>query len=294
MLFLAAVTVALSEASTQSQPMPNQKATPVASQVADSAVSNAELQYRVAFLEDEETLKVRVAPGEQAEIVDTLVNGEPVQPLNAGQTSGGIQWIQVRYHEDKTGWLDRNYLAATLNRDTFCDDPRPRKLIAVLQEAVKQRDSQKFARSIVPRGLYLGLDGDKTLFLSPSEVLAFFTDESLRDWGSTGNPGKMVQGTLADSVTQLLQRNLIPEAGTVQIACNDNQDSLSSRERLWNIRIPGVNVPEESDNNAYSFYSVLRPGTPGHELDWGAWGLMIEYWNGYPVLTGLSYYRWKP
>jgi hypothetical protein len=247
---------------------------------------DAALHYQVAFVAENDALNVRAAAGVQATIVDTLQNGDTVQPAGAGQMIDGALWIPIQYNTGKSGWVNRNFLIATQERSAFCDDQRPLALIAALQEAVQHLNSRKFAQLVAPRGLYLALDGDKTLLISPADLQGFFADRTLRNWGRNGNTDGIVSGTLAEKVTPLLQQNLVPRNATVQIACNDNQDDLSERTSLDLITIPGDKI----DN----FYSVLRPGPPGYDLNWGAWGLAIEYWNGEPVLTGMVYYYWTP
>src|SRR5262249_30884469 len=127
--------------------------------------------------------------------------------------------------------------------------------------------------------------------LLPAEIRRFFRDNAPRDWGRNGNTEQPITGTLADKVTKLLQKNLAPKDVSQNIACNDNHDDLSDKEVLEHgLQLPGMQSEREISN----FYSVVRPGPPGYDLDWGAWGLAIEYWSGQPVLTGLVYYYWTP
>jgi hypothetical protein len=117
--------------------------------------------------------------------------------------------------------------------------------------------------------------------LDEDEVRGFFTDSTVRDWGDDMYGGH-IQGSLARFITPLLSENLLPE--NAAIACYDNQDSLMA-------------------DGAYSFgygmdllpfYSAMRPGPPGFELDWGAWAYGIDYWEDAPTLAFLSYYFWTP
>ena len=154
----------------------------------------------------------------------------------------------------------------------FCADSRVLDLIAVLQEAVQNRDGGQLAGIVSPRGLYVAQHSDVSVFLTPNEVVNFFDDNTPHDW-SRKDVGS----------SQVLTESL---AENISIACNDNQDSLSLREVLYAVRIPGY--------EARNFYSIFRPGEPGFELEWGAWGLVIEYWDDQPVLMALGYYVWTP
>ena len=157
-------------------------------------------------------------------------------------------------------------------------------LIATLQQAVREQDGTQLANIVSPRGLYMAQYGDTSVYLMPEEVHNFFENTELYTWSNTFTGEGSVTESLAGEVTVKLQQDLLsPE---IQIACNNNQDTLSDQSSLYAIEIPGY--------KAVNFYSVLRPGKPGFELDWGAWGLVIEYWGDEPTLLSLGYYVWFP
>ena len=45
---------------------------------------------------------------------------------------------------------------------------------------------------------------------------------------------------------------------------------------------------------ALPFYSVMRPGEPGFELDWEAWAFGFVPSDQAMELVALSYYFWTP
>src|SRR5262249_817608 len=101
-------------------PAPTPAATLSATEAESSPVPDSELQYRVALVADNDVLNVRAAPGVQSAVVDSLPNGEIVQPLGSGRTVNGDFWIPIRYGAGKTGWVNRSYLIATRDRAAFC------------------------------------------------------------------------------------------------------------------------------------------------------------------------------
>lgn len=92
-------------------------------------------------------------------------------------------------------------------------------------------------------------------------------------------------GSLADDIIPVLSEDLLSE--NLSIACGDNQDNLSNNSVLYALRINSYD-----SGGVHNFYSVVRPGAPGFELDWSAWGLAFEYWDEEPRILGLGHYRW--
>lgn len=165
---------------------------------------------------------------------------------------------------------------------TFCNDPRPLELIDSLKEAVRSRDGQQLAGLVSPDGLYMSLfPSPEPVHLTVNDVEHFFEDDTMRNWGNNVNSGEPVEASLAGRVTTLLEEDLL--ADNIILACNDNQDTLSTGTTLYSINHPVDN-----------FYSAMRPGAPGSELSWGAWGLGFEYRQGQPLLTVLTHYVWTP
>jgi hypothetical protein len=271
---------------------PNSRALPASTQAATEVVEppvpDSELTYEVSFVTTNDTLNVRDSVGVQGKVIDTLQNETPVKLLTSTQVDDGALWVQIQYQDaqgaTKTGWVNRAFLIANRDKVAFCDDPRPKRLIAQAQEAVRKQDGHLLAQLIAPRGLYIGLDGDLAVQFSSTEVEHLFQDTTLRNWGRNGNTDRSVNGTLGGTVNKYLRDNLIP--ATVNITCMDNQDALSIQDTVENNYIPG--------HNAKNFYAVFRPGASGHEIEWGAWELVFDYWNGQAVLTGLIYYYWTP
>jgi hypothetical protein len=241
-------------------------------------------------LTDDDTLAVRsdAGDGQTFDQIGSLDNGDSV--LLSGETRivDGETWASIRYDGDRVGWVKRNTLVGNLDRELFCEDPRIEPLFTSLQDAVQNEDGEALSEIVSPRGLYLSFHGGRAVFINPAEISGIFEDEILRNWGTNGYRQDDLIGTLVDDVIPTLQKDLLSHLHI--IACNDNQDHLSTSSFLYALRIDGF----EGYDAITNFYSVMRPGAPGYELEWSAWGLAIDYWDGQPRLMGLAHYRWTP
>lgn len=247
------------------------------------------IEYRVAFLPYGETLAVRngVDDAQTFEEIASLQNGDSVLLTGETQVIDGDLWMAIGL-DDQVGWVLRNTLIGNLDRELFCEDPRIEPLFSSLEYAVQNEDSDGLSELVSPRGLYLGFDGGAAIHFTTAEISSIFEDERLRNWGSNGLTPDELTGSLVDLVIPTLHEDLLSQDRI--IACNDNQDLLSTADFLYALRIDGF----EGYGAITNFYSVMHPGSPGYELEWSAWGLAFEYWDGQPRLMGLAQYRWMP
>jgi hypothetical protein len=240
--------------------------------------------YMVQFLGQDEVLNIHSGPGIQYPIVDTLGNRSEVQSTGAAEWVGNTLWLPIRsIYPEITGWINRLYAVQEVERELFCADARVLAIVESVRAAVRTQDAARLVQTILPeRGLYIGgLYWGSNVLLSEDEVRNFFTDTAPREWGAAFY-GEPIQGSLPEVIVPLMSRDLVPN--NVAIACYDNQDGLMG----YGVYSAGVGI------DALPFYSVMRPGAPGHEFDWGAWALGIDYWEGEPTLAYLSYYFWTP
>ena len=265
---------------TQSTVQAQQTQTPLATTEDTSQI------YTVQFVEQDDTLNVRSGPGVGYPVIETLANGSQVQATGAAEPVGASLWLPIQTLYDPTiqGWVNRRYLARQIDPAVFCADEAVMELVETVREAVRTEDGDLLAQTILPsRGLYLGnlYWGDNVL-LSEDEVRNFFSDTAIRDWGANMNTDQPITGSIDDLILPTMVSDLLPE--NVSIACYDNQDGLMEQ----GVYYAGTGL------DALPFYSVMRPGTPGIEMDWGAWALGIDDWEGTPVLAYLSHYFWTP
>lgn len=240
-----------------------------------SAQENPEISYQVAFVPPYLSASI-YSDSEGRNTIGSLGNGT-VLSLSGGNQD---EWLGIEF-EDQSAWIHQNYVMGSIDPVLFCDDTRVLPVIEALKEAVRNRDGEAFASLIAPQGLYLGLQG-RTQYLNRSEVWGFFDDDEPRFWGVSW-AGEAIIYSLAEDVLPRLDSDLLGE--NLSVACQDNQDNLSDNSVLYAVRLPNYyELP--------NFYSLLRPGEPGNELDWGAWGIGISYWNDEPKIIALGHYVW--
>lgn len=240
--------------------------------------------YEVQFIAPDETLPIYADSNTDSPILGSLYVSDEIQSIGEVKAAGETLWLPVRtmFGDDVSGWINRLYIVQHIDHDTFCADERVLALVEEVREAVRNYDGERLAQTIVPaRGLYIGnLYWERHIRLSESEVRDIFTSSTDYDWGEGWYTGP-VKGTLPDVIVPMLRRDLL--GSDVTTACYDSQDGLMG---------PGVYGAEDMDSLA--FYSMMRPGAPGHEFDWGAWAFGIDYWDGEPTLAYLSSYFWTP
>ena len=244
------------------------------------------VSYQTALIPREYSLNVYDENGWYGSpIIDVLQNGMPVEITRPGRLPNNELWVPISYDDGKSGWVPRQFIIGNIDPEAFCSDARVTELIEVLKEAVRNRDSAQLAEVVSPRGLYLAQHSDERQFLPPEVVATFFEDTLPRRW-QRHDIGRdiFITESLAVEVTDKLQRDLL--ADDITTTCNLNQDGLSDQTSLYAARLPGY--------EANNFYAIKRPGPPGFELDWGAWGIVIEYWDDEPVILALGYYVWFP
>jgi hypothetical protein len=256
------------------------------SQTSIATAADTSQIYRVQFVEQDDTLNVRSGPGVAYPVLTTLANGSEVQVTGTAKAVGTSLWLPIQTLNDPAvrGWANRRYLARQIDPAVFCADEAVMALVETVREAVRTQDGDLLAETILPsRGLYLGsLYWGDNVRLSEDEVQNLFSDATIRDWGANMNSGQVIEGSIDDLMLPLMVSDLLPE--NVSIACYDSQDGLMEK----GVYHAGIGL------DALPFYSVKRPGTPGTELDWGAWALGIDDWEGTPVLAYLSHYYWTP
>jgi hypothetical protein len=235
------------------------------------------VSYQIAFVPDNLSLNVYSAASSR-ELIGSLSNGTILSP--SGAIDG--EWFGIEF-EGQAAWVNQDYVMGNVDEFLFCGDSRVQTVIDSLKEAIRNRDGEAFASLVAPQGLYLGLQ-ERTQRLSMSEVRAFFDEQYPRFWGFDWNEEPLIY-SLGCDVLALLDADLLAE--NVQVACQDNQDNLSINTVLYAVNVPG-------NYRITNFYSFLRPGEAGYEMDWGAWGIGFSYWEDQPRVFALGHYVWVP
>jgi len=226
-------------------------------------------------------LNIRSGPGVQNDIVGIYSSNEPDIALSgASEIVDGSRWAQVCVEGEPVGWVSATYLTEVLPSGQFCGDTRVTALLDKLQTVFANQDGQTFASLVSPihgvdvwlwnSGLPVNYDAEHARFA--------FESDFINEWGTHPASGMETSGTFRELVLPELQDTFVP---TAQRRCNDGE--ISSYGETWPAEYANIN-----------FYQVVRPGSPGVELDWNVFLVGVEYVNGQPYLFSLIHFIWTP
>jgi hypothetical protein len=147
-----------------------------------------------------------------------------------------------------------------------------------MKQAVTASDGSLFASLVSPKhGARINYWRYATPVLYDSSTAQnIFSDPTSINWGA-GPSGTPDIGSFA----QMVQPNLVSVlSADYQLLCDD-PSYASMFVNPW----PYFNI---------HYYTVLKPPTPGVDLDWKLWLLGFEYVEGRPYLFGTVHYVWEP
>jgi hypothetical protein len=238
----------------------------------------------VAFVAENDTLNIRRQPNANAAVVGELSpDTTGIDVVGEGQSvRGGGLWLPVDTPAG-SGYVNSRFLTENLSREAFCADPAVTELLSRLRTAIAEEDEALLGELVHPtRGLRLRVNWwNEEIIVREAEVADIFRDRP-RDvvyWGTADGSGEPIRGTFSDVMLPFLERNLL---GATEWACD---------EILHGPTAGLVVLPEGYE--AVHFYSAYRPAPVEQELDWGAWLIGIERWEGRYYVSYLVHYRWE-
>ena len=238
--------------------------------------------FGVVLVKSNDSLNIRSGPGISYSITGTFEYTE-TSITRTGPVSGSGRdlWYQVQNPLGGSGWVNSSYLTEYIRSESFCADARVPQLFDRLKQAVNTSDGKLFASLISPiHGLDVRLWHYTTpINYSPAGAAEAFTSSTVQNWGA-GPSSIDTIGTFASVIQPKLQDVL--NTPTYSALCND-PEFASLFSEPW---------PGEYTN--FSYYSLVRPGTPGVDLDYRQWMAGIEYVRGQPFLVALIHIVWEP
>lgn len=238
--------------------------------------------FGVVLVKSNDSLNIRSGPGVSYPIVGMFEYTETsVTRTGSVSGSGRDLWYQVQNPGGGTGWVNSFYLTEYIRSDTFCADARISQLIARLKQAVNTSDGKLFASLVSPiHGVDVRLWHYTTpINYTPAGAAEAFTSATVQNWGA-GASGIDTTGTFASVIQPKLQD--VMNAPTYAALCNDPEFASMFYEP-W---------PGEYTN--FNYYSLVRPGTPGVDLDYRQWMVGLEYVRGQPYLVAFIHIVWEP
>jgi len=236
---------------------------------------------RVVFVGDDDVLNVRSEPGASSSVVGTLPpTARDVRITGAPRMVGGSAWLPVEAGGLR-GWALGRHLTEDIAPESFCAAP-PAPLLETLLRALRTRDGALLASLVhEERGVRVHVDWwNEGVRLARRDVERLFTDAVNIRWGEDPN-GVPEEGSFTSSVLPSLERDML---GATEVACNTMNLAGVSDTMMFPTGCVGIN-----------YYSYFRmPTAEENELDWGAWVVGIERWEGRLIIGYLAHYRWEP
>lgn len=239
--------------------------------------------YAVILVESNDVLNVRSRPGVNNPIVaafpPTFTN---VQRTGPSTRVDGALWVEVQRPGGGNGWVNAHYLTEYVAPAAFCSDGRVPALLNRLKTAVTSRDGDLLSALVSPiHGLDLMLWRHGTVAnYTPAEARWVFNSTYKVNWGAAPGSGLDTIGAFRE---EPLPRLVEVFTSSYELHCNDVGIAAAFSLEPWPVRYANIN-----------FYNVLKPGSPGVELDWRLWLAGIEFVRGEPYLFALIHYQWEP
>ncbi len=230
--------------------------------------------YQVSFVDSNDTLNVRSGPGVGYEIVGELApDAVGVELTGLEQFIDTSTWVSVQKN-GVAGWVNSRFLSEQTDSQMFCQNEEVKVLLAELETAVRNRDSNHFARLAHPeRGLQMHLDWwNPKIRLNGDQLSQIFTNEVSYAWGIADGSGNTINGTFREIVLPLFDRDLL---ATTELACND----IPHGGTAGYVRLPDGYDP-------INHFAHYRPG----EFEWGTWVVGVEQWQGEWYLSYFVHY----
>ena len=196
------------------------------------------------------------------------------------QAVSGVNWYQIQLPAGGTGWASSLYLTESIPSSIFCGDARVQPLFSQLQAAINTSNGTLFASLISPpRGVDIRYwHSGNTINYTAAQAAFVFSSSTAQNWGSGPSAADTV-GTFSAVVQPALQEVL---NAPYESYC-DNPKTASSLGIPW---------PYEYTN--FNYYSLLKPGTPGVDVDYKQWMVGIDYVDGRPYIATLIRVIWEP
>jgi len=249
---------------------------------ANESLAEQEFLYRVAFVENGDSLNVREGPGVAYSPVSELFPGNTsVRIIGAGKNVGNSLWVPIEV-AGTSGWVNSRYLTMDISAEGFCSDNEAAEFNEMVQSALTNEDGTLLAE-MIPDNRALRIRrhwwNNEVLIDHEDAGNLFDSDESIA-WGEADGSGSPIEGSFADVISPLLKKNLTSDN---VLECNNIVHGGTAGI---------VKLPDSYEGiNYYSSYR--QPGSEDFELDWGTWVIGVEKWQGKYSLSFLIHYEWE-
>jgi len=240
--------------------------------------------YAVVLVSPTDVLNIRSGPEVDQAIIGSFAATETaVMRTGRSATVGDDLWVEVQKPGGGTGWVNAYYLTEYVPPATFCADNRVTDLINNLDGALTSNNGVQLAALVSPAHgmtVFLARYSGKSVTFWPEDARWVFDSTYEHNWGMHPASGLEITGSFQDAVLPKLQDVF---DATYTLTCNSLGTAPQYGFSPW---------PEEYAN--VNYYTVLKPGTPGIDLDWRYWLVGVEYIQGRPYIFALIHFEWEP
>ncbi|MGB9668898.1 MAG: hypothetical protein ACPL0B_00800 [Anaerolineales bacterium] len=238
------------------------------------------------FLGDDQVLKVYRNPAEENNPIAQL---EPhavgISTSGKAQWEKGRLWIEIKLSQGGNGWVNADYVTATISPTEFCNDPQVNQTLNAVIKAIKERDENGLINTISPvHGLrirYLWQNPD--VFLgTPENLNGIFTAETSFDWGFDRSLNQSVHGSFSSIILPAIE----PVLDGSNSLCDTLDQGIAADWSNGYIEWP----PSYLNLNYIALY---RPASQEDALKWRTWAFGMEKINSQYFLTTMVQYKWN-
>jgi uncharacterized protein YgiM (DUF1202 family) len=239
--------------------------------------------YGVILIASGDVLSIRSGAGTGYPVAGSFP-ATATNVLRTGPSSmaGNDLWVQVQNPGGGTGWVNSRFLTEYKASSDFCSDSRVNSLLSNFGTAVSTSNGELLSALVSPAHgmtVYLWRNGIPHTF-KQSDARWVFDSTYAHNWGSAPASGLDTIGPFHVEVAPWLQEvfNASPT-----LTCNSLGNAAQYGYNPWPLEYTNVN-----------FFTVLKPGTPGVDLDFRYWLVGVEYFQGQPFVFALIHFAWEP
>ncbi len=240
--------------------------------------------YAVVLVQAGDVLNIRSGPGVDNPVVASFAaTAANVMRTGPSAVVADSVWVEVqRPGGGATGWVNTHFLTAYVAPDAFCADARVASLLTNLGAALTTSNGTSLAALASPvHGVDVRLWRHESNINFPPENLRWVFDSTYsHSWGAAPGSGFPVSGSFKDVV---LPRLLEVFNSPYEKTCNDAGIAAAFSMEPWPVEYSAIN-----------YFQVLKPATPGIDMDWRIWLVGVEYVGGQPYVFTLIHYEWEP
>jgi len=236
--------------------------------------------YAVILVSPGDVLNVRAGPGIGYGVIDSFQpTFTAVIRTGASAWVDGALWVEVQTPSGKAGWVNSRYLTEYVPPSDVCDQ-KVLDLMGKFERAIMNSDGVMLQSLVSPLhgvDIWLYRSGRRINF-DAEHARWVFESTFVHNWGVHPASGMNISGSFHEVVLPDLQK-VFGVAHTT--TCNDRT-------------VPGWSVTWPDEYANINVVKVLKPATPGTDLDWRIWLVGIEYVGGVPYLFSLIQFIWVP